>query len=97
MRGLVPKVRADKKRAWKVPTKPQPPNSPRLAPLDSFVFPRLKTPINGNHFGTVDNVKDACTRTLKDIAEEAYRNVFDAWKSRWKQGIDSGALYFETF
>nr|QXJ78551.1 putative DD34D transposase [Meitanaphis flavogallis] len=83
--------------ASKVPTIPQPPYSPDLAPLDFFLFPRLKTPMKGNHFRTVDKVKEACTRTLKDIPEEAYHDAFNAWKSRWKRCIDTGESYFETF
>nr|QXJ78552.1 putative DD34D transposase [Schlechtendalia chinensis] len=79
----------------KVPTIPQPPYSPNLAPLDFFLFPRLKTRMKSNHFETVDKIKDACTRIPKDIPEVAYRDAFDAWKSRWKRYIDARGSYFE--
>ena len=42
----------------KVPTIPQPPYSPDVASPDFFLFPRLKTPMKGHHFGTVKKVKE---------------------------------------
>ena len=61
----------------KVPTIPQPLYSPDVAPLDFFLFPRLKTPMKGHHFVTVEKVKEACTEALKDIPEKAYRDAID--------------------
>lgn len=42
-----------------------------------FLFPRLKALMKKYRFGRVDNVKMACTKTLKVIPKVAYRNVFD--------------------
>ena len=81
----------------KLPTIPQSRYSPVVVPPDFFFFPRLKTSIKGHHFGSVDKVKDACTKVLKDIPEKAYRDAFDAWKFRSKQCIDAGGACFETF
>ncbi|PNF33581.1 hypothetical protein B7P43_G14689 [Cryptotermes secundus] len=81
----------------KMPMVPQPPYSPDVAPPDFFLFPRLKTPMKGHHFGTVDEVKEACTKALKDILKEAYHDAFDAWKSRWKRCIDAEGAHFEAF
>ncbi|PNF27361.1 hypothetical protein B7P43_G02438 [Cryptotermes secundus] len=64
---------------------------------DFFLFPHLKSTMKGHHFGTVDKVKEACTKALKDITKEAYHDAFDAWKSRWKRCIDSEGEYFEAF
>jgi hypothetical protein len=50
--------------------------------------------MKGHNFGTVDKVKEACTKALKDILEEAYRDAFNAWKSHWKQCIDVEGAYF---
>lgn len=80
-----------------VPTIPQPPYSPDVAPPDFFLFPRLKTPMKGKHFGTVGGIKRACTAALKDIPEEAYRNAFESWKIRWSRCIDAKGAYFEDF
>ncbi|XP_049516048.1 histone-lysine N-methyltransferase SETMAR-like [Dermacentor silvarum] len=80
-----------------VPTIPQPPYSPDLIPLDFFLFPHLKTPLKGKHFGTVDGIKAACTAALKAIPEEDYRNAFESWKSRWSPCIDAKGEYFAEF
>ena len=54
--------------------------------------------MKGYDFGTVNKVvKEAYTKALKDIPKKAYRDAFDAWKSRWKRCIDAGGAYFETF
>lgn len=64
-----------------MPTVPQPPYSPDVA-LPGFFFLRLKIPMKGHHFATVGKVEEACTKALKDIPKEAYRDAFDGWKSR---------------
>jgi len=52
---------------------------------------------NGNFTYNEKKIKEACTKALKNIPKEAYRNAFDAWKSRWKRCIDAGGDYFEFF
>ncbi|PNF23608.1 hypothetical protein B7P43_G04760 [Cryptotermes secundus] len=59
----------------KVPMIPQLPYSPVVAPSVFFLFPRLKTPMKGHHFWTVDEVKEAYTKALKDIPDEAYHDA----------------------
>lgn len=59
-----------------VPTIPQFPYT-LVAPSDFFLFTRLKTPMKGKHFGTVNRITRACTVALKDILEEAYRKAFE--------------------
>ena len=81
----------------KVSTILQSPYSPDVALSDLFLFSRLKTPIKTHHFETVNEVKEACTKALKDIPYKTYRDAFDAWKSRWKRCIDAGGAYLETF
>lgn len=58
-----------------VPTVPQHPYSSDVAPTDFFLFKLLKI----QHFGTVDDVKQACTKALKGISEEDNHDAFDAW------------------
>ena len=43
----------------KILTISQPPYSPNVAPSDFFLSPRLKNPMKGHHFGTVDKVEEA--------------------------------------
>ena len=46
---------------------PQPTYSPDLAPSDFFQFPRLKRPIKGRRFTTIEEIKTESLRDLKDI------------------------------
>lgn len=74
----------------------QPPYSPDVAPPDFFLFSRLKLLMKGRHFETVDNVKKACTKAIKNILRKVQRDAFDAWKSRWKRCINERGAFFET-
>lgn len=62
-----------------------------------FVSEFLKTFMKTHRFESVNKIKMACTQTLKDIPEEAYRDPFNVWKSRWKRCIDASEDYFESF
>ncbi|UYV81550.1 hypothetical protein LAZ67_20001513 [Cordylochernes scorpioides] len=46
---------------------PQPPYSPDLAPCDFFLFPKLKRPMKGRRYTTLDEIKTASKEELKKI------------------------------
>ncbi|UYV78187.1 hypothetical protein LAZ67_16000409 [Cordylochernes scorpioides] len=46
---------------------PQPPYSPDLAPCDFFLFPKLKRPVKGRRYATLDEIKTASKEELKKI------------------------------
>ncbi|UYV61773.1 hypothetical protein LAZ67_1006451 [Cordylochernes scorpioides] len=46
---------------------PQPPYSPNLAPCDFFLFPKLKRPMKGRRYATLDEIKTASKEELKNI------------------------------
>ncbi|UYV84920.1 hypothetical protein LAZ67_X004012 [Cordylochernes scorpioides] len=46
---------------------PQPPYSPDLAPCDFFLFPKLKRPMKGRRYATLDEIKTASKEELKKI------------------------------
>lgn len=48
-------------------TVPQPPYSPDEAPVE-LLFPRSETPNEGHYFGTVDKIKEAYAKALKNIS-----------------------------
>ena len=81
----------------KIPTLPQPPYSPDLAPADFFLFPRLKSCMKGKHFGTTENVQAAVTTTLKDISIQEFQASFQTWQNRWQRCVDAEGCYFERF
>ena len=48
---------------------PQPPYSPDLAPCDFFLFPRLKRPMKGRRFATIEEMETGSGHTKKCISE----------------------------
>jgi len=38
--------------------------------------------MKGKHFETTEGIKAACTAAFKAIPENAFRDAFNAWKSR---------------
>ncbi|XP_033609194.1 uncharacterized protein LOC117282682 [Cryptotermes secundus] len=73
------------------------PYSPDLAPADFFLFSKVKSSPKGHHHRTLSAVKEACTRTLKDLPESACQGAFVSWQRRWQKCIDAQGMYFEEF
>lgn len=74
---------------------PQPPYSPDLAPADFFLFPKLKRPLKGRRFQTVDEIKEKTTELLNTFTKEEFSGAFDQWKHRWEKCVASQGEYFE--
>ncbi|UYV68193.1 hypothetical protein LAZ67_5003332 [Cordylochernes scorpioides] len=51
---------------------PQPPYSPDLAPCDFFLFPKLKRPMKGRRYATLDEIKTASKEELKNILKNDF-------------------------
>ena len=51
-------------------------------PPDFFLYPRLKSSLKGQHFGTVKNVQAAVTNALKEIPVQDFQASYDAWQKR---------------
>ncbi|UYV60866.1 hypothetical protein LAZ67_1002640 [Cordylochernes scorpioides] len=62
---------------------PQPPYSPDLAPCDFFLFPKLKRPIKGRRYATLDEIKTASKEELKKNFKNDFLKCFEDWKNRW--------------
>ncbi|UYV68217.1 hypothetical protein LAZ67_5003412 [Cordylochernes scorpioides] len=62
---------------------PQPPYSPDLAPWDFFLFPKLKRPMKGRRYATLDEIKMASKEELKKILKNDFLKCFEDWKNRW--------------
>ncbi|CAK9826899.1 Mariner Mos1 transposase [Anthophora retusa] len=76
-------------------TVPQAPYSPDMAPCDFFLFPRLKLPLRGKHFETIEAIKENSQKELKAIPKSAYGKCFEDWKKRWNMCIACDGDYFE--
>lgn len=74
---------------------PQTPYSSDVAPCDFFLFPRLKLPLRGTRFDSVDDIKRNSLSELKAIPKEAFSGAFEEWKKRWHMCIASNGDYFE--
>ncbi len=55
----------------------QPPYSPDMAPADFFLFPKLKLPLRGTRFQSIEDVKENSRRELNSILEAAFKKCFD--------------------
>ncbi|UYV63726.1 hypothetical protein LAZ67_2005445, partial [Cordylochernes scorpioides] len=74
---------------------PQPPYSPDLAPCDFFLFPKLKRPMTGRRYATLDEIKTASKEELKKILKNDFLKCFEDRKNRWHKCIISHGDYFE--
>ena len=54
---------------------PQPPHSPDLAPYDFWLFPKLKRPLRGHRFDTIEEIQADSKKTLKAIPEINIRKI----------------------
>ena len=74
---------------------PHPPYSPDLAQADFFSISKLKTPLKGRRFLTIETIQENATKGLHSITENAFQEAFQQWQKRWERCIDSSEDYFE--
>ncbi|KAG5331324.1 SETMR methyltransferase, partial [Acromyrmex charruanus] len=74
---------------------PQPPYSPDLIPCDFFLFPKLKRPMKGRRYATIEEIKTASKEELNKITKNDFLKCFEDWKKRWHKCIISDGDYFE--
>ncbi len=73
----------------------QPPYSPDLAPVDFWLFPRLKQVLWGQRFTNVNQLKDRIGMVLCSIPQHEFAEAFDEVRRCWQKCIDCGGDYFE--
>jgi len=64
-----------------IPSLPQPPHSPDLAPCDFFLFPQLKKAMKGRRFDYLEDIQANVTRQLRAITKTDYQRCFHQWQS----------------
>ena len=79
----------------KITIVPQPFYSPDLAPVDFFLFPKLKSTLKGRRFDTTDEIQKNSTNELFAIPKEAFQKAFQSWQKRWERCVASEKYYFE--
>jgi hypothetical protein len=74
-----------------------PPHSPDLAPADYFLLRKLKFPLKGRHFQTVEEIQCVVTRELNNISKTAFLEGMKKLKERANKCIGQGGMYFEEY
>ena len=64
-----------------IPSLPQPPYSPDLAPCDLFLFPQLKKTMKGCQFDYVEDIQANAMRQLRAITKVTTRGAFVSGRS----------------
>ena len=74
----------------------QQPYSPDMGPADFFLFPKLKLPLWGSRFQSIEDIKENSRRNLKkSIPENAFKKCFYIWIICWHKCIISKEAYFK--
>ncbi|UYV75744.1 hypothetical protein LAZ67_13001188 [Cordylochernes scorpioides] len=58
-------------------------------PCDFFLFPKLKRPMKGRRYATLDEIKTALKEELKNILKNDFLKCFEDWKKPLAQGWES--------
>ncbi len=74
---------------------PHPPNNPDLAPVDYFLFGRLKSSLRGHRFQNVDDMQTAVFRELQAINKQEFHDALNFLPLCWMKCIKAGGSYFE--
>ena len=67
----------------------QPPYSLDLAPCDFWLFPKLKSPLKGTIFQTINEIQENLTRKLMAIPTKDFAGYFEQWKRLWESCVKS--------
>ncbi|CAK9818191.1 Mariner Mos1 transposase [Anthophora quadrimaculata] len=73
----------------------QAPYSPDMTPCDFFLFPKLKLPLRGRRFESIEPIKENSKKELKALPSSAFKKCFEEWEKRWRMCIASDGAYFE--
>ena len=74
---------------------PQPPYSQDLAPLDFFLFSKLKSSLKGRRFQKVEEIEENSIRDLRASPQNTFQDAFQDWTKCWERCIKGGGEYFE--
>ncbi len=73
-----------------------PPLSPDLSPCDFWLFSRVKSPLRGIQFASLDDLQAAVTHEIGNIPAAEYRQaLLVSWPKRWVRCVNANGDYFE--
>ena len=96
MRGLMPQVQYREileKYGWQV--SPHSPYSPDMSPTDFDLFPKLKKPLCGKRFRSIEEVYNEVTRVIRRINKEGVLTGIQYLPKRWTALIKHNGGYIE--
>ena len=70
-------------------------NEPDLAPCNFWLFPKLKSPLKGRRFQTVNEIQENTAMQLMAIPTKDFGECFEQWKRCWGNCVRSRGAYFE--
>lgn len=74
---------------------PHPPYSPDLAPSDFSLFSKLKDPLRGIHFKSLEEIQSAIESWSKDVDKQFYEQAIKSLKHKWEKCINCAGDYIE--
>eukprot|EP00102_Acyrthosiphon_pisum_P015255 XP_008185723.1 PREDICTED: putative uncharacterized protein FLJ37770 [Acyrthosiphon pisum] len=66
------------------------------APLDFWLFPKLKEPMKGHHYEDFEDIKRAVTMVLKSLTSGDFQECFQKWEERWTKCVRLRGEYSES-
>ncbi len=70
--------------------------SPDLAPSDYWLYPRLKRPLRGHKFNSLQELEAAVNTQIGEIASFEFEHCIKTqWPSRWVRCVNADGMYFE--
>ena len=60
-----------------------------------FLFPKLKSTLQGRCFDTFDEIQKNSMKELLAIPKEAFQKAFQSWQKCWERCVASEGNYFE--
>ena len=74
---------------------PHPPYNPYMSPPDFDLFPKLKKPLRGKCFKSIEEVSDEVTRVIRRIKNEGVLTGTQDLPNRWNAVIKHDGDYIE--
>ena len=71
------------------------PYSPDLAPMDSALFPLLKSHLRGHRFDDLAELRKATDGVLRNLEKSWFSSVFQKWVARHQKCVKLNGVYFE--
>ena len=78
-----------------IKTVPLPPYSPKLAPCDFWLFPKLKEKLRGCCYETIEEIKEGVVKVIDTLTQEDFHGAFQKFLEWYNKCIAARGDYFE--